>query len=119
MARRIAALLLIFAAAARGASPHLGGIDPPGVQCGVDTDVLLTGDHLQDARGLLIYSPGITVLSMTAVDNGKVRATLRVAGDSPLGEHEVRIWTATGVSDMLPLYVDSFRTWRARDRIIV
>ena len=85
MSRRIAALLLIAASAARAASPHLANIDPPGVKCGADTEVTITGDHLEDAQGLLIYTPGIQVLSMTAVDAGKAKAWLRVAANSPLG----------------------------------
>jgi hypothetical protein len=108
MVPRIAALLLIAASAARAASPHLGNIDPPGVQCGVDTEVTITGDHLQDAQGLLIYSTGIQVLSMTAIDGGTAKAWLRVAADSPLGEHEVRLWTASGISELMPIYVGQF-----------
>jgi len=70
--------------------------------------VTITGDHLEDAQGLLIYTPGIQVLSMTAVDAGKAKAWLRVAANSPLGEHEVRLWTASGVSELMPLYVGQF-----------
>jgi hypothetical protein len=108
MSRRIAALLVIIGSAARAASPHLANIDPPGVQCGTDAEVTITGDHLQDAQGLLIYTPGIQVLSMTPVDAGKAKAWLRVAPDSPLGEHEVRLWTASGISELMPLYVGQF-----------
>jgi hypothetical protein len=108
MVRRIAALLLLFGGVLRAASPQLAGIDPPGVQRGADTDVIISGQRLQDARGLLVYAPGIQVLSIQALDQGKVRARLRVAADSPLGEHEVRVWTTSGLSEMLPFYVGPF-----------
>jgi hypothetical protein len=108
---RIAALLLLLAGVARvahAASPHLGAIDPPGVQAGADTDVTISGQHLQDAQGLLFYTPGIQVLSWQPVDQGKVHARLRVAPDCPLGDHEVRVWTSTGISEMRPFYVGPF-----------
>ena len=108
MVQRIAALLLILCGAARAASPHLDNILPPGIQRGADTDVVITGSRLSDARGLLIYAPGIQVLSMQPVNDGKVLARLRAAPDCPLGEHEVRLWTASGLSEMLPLYAGPF-----------
>jgi hypothetical protein len=108
MRRRIAAFLLLFAATARAASPHFAAIDPPGIQRGADSDVTISGQHLQDALGLLFYVPGIQILSWKPVDQGRVLARLRVAADSPLGEHEVRVWTATGLSELRPLYVGPF-----------
>jgi len=108
MFQRIAALLLMLGCAARAATPHLGGIDPTGIQRGADTDVTITGDRLQDARGILFYSPGIDVVSLNADAGGKVRAQLHAAPDCPLGEHDLRIWTATGISELMPLYVGPF-----------
>ncbi len=92
----------------RAASPQLAGFDPPGIQRGADTDVFISGQRLDDARGLLVYTPGIQVLSVQPVNPGRLRVRLRAAPDSPLGEHEVRVWTATGISEMLPLYVGPF-----------
>jgi hypothetical protein len=107
MAPRIAALLLLLAGSVHAASPHLAGIDPPGIQRGADTDVTITGDRIQDARGILFYTPGIDLVSMSAT-NGRIRARLHVAPACPLGEHELRLWTATGISELLPLYVSPF-----------
>jgi hypothetical protein len=108
MIRRIAAVLFMVAGAVRAASPHIGAIDPPGVQRGTDTDIAVTGGRLQDARGLLFYSPGIQVFSFHPVDGGRVRARLRVAPDCALGEHDVRLWTESGISELVPLYVGPF-----------
>src|SRR5271166_6721147 len=99
MCRRIAALLFLFCVTAHAGSPHFTAIDPPGIQRGVDTDVTITGQHLLDAQGLLSYNPGIAVISWKPVDQGKVLARLRVAPDSPLGEHDLRVWTSTGISE--------------------
>jgi hypothetical protein len=109
MSKRIAALVwLIGAMVARGASPHFAAIDPPGIQRGVDSDVTISGQHLLDAQGLLFYNPGIQILSWKAIDQGKVLARLRVLPDSPLGEHEMRVWTSTGISELRPLYVGPY-----------
>jgi hypothetical protein len=108
MFRRIVALLFLVAGVAHAGSPHFTAIDPPGLQRGADSDVTISGEHLQDAQGLLVYSPGIQILSWKAVDQGKVQARLRVLPDCPLGEHEVRVWTQTGISEMRPLYVGPF-----------
>jgi hypothetical protein len=104
----VALVLLLLAGTLRAASPHLSDINPPGVQRGADTDVVISGDRLQDARGILFYNPGIQVLSVQADNGNRVRARLHVAPDCPLGEHEVRVWTATGISELLPLYVGPF-----------
>ena len=108
MFRRIAALLLIVGGAVHAASPHLGDIEPPGIQRGADTDVVITGQHLKDAMGLLSYTAGIDVVTWQVVNDGKVIARLRVDQSSPMGEHDVRVWTATGISEILPLYVGPF-----------
>lgn len=68
----------------------------------------ISGQHLQDAQGLLFYNPGVQVVSWKPVDQGRVAATLRAAPDCPLGEHEVRVWTSTGISELRPIYVGPF-----------
>ncbi|HEX4083584.1 MAG TPA: PPC domain-containing protein [Chthoniobacteraceae bacterium] len=104
----VAALWIGLCAVARAASPHLDSIDPPGIQRGVDTEVVFSGDRLQDARGILYYSPGIETASLQVDGGGRVHAKLRAAPDCPLGEHEVRVWTAGGISDLMPLYVSPY-----------
>ena len=105
---RIHALFLFLCAYARAASPHLSDISPPGVQRGADTDVVISGDHIEDARGLLFYNSGVQLLSLQSGSNGRFQARLRAAPDCPLGEHELRLWTASGISELLPLYVSPF-----------
>jgi hypothetical protein len=109
MARFFALLPMagVLARVACAASPHLANIDPPGIQRGADTDVVVTGDRLQDGQGMLFYTPGITVTAMKA-DGGKLDVRLHAAPDCPLGEHDVRVWTATGISELIPLYVGPF-----------
>jgi hypothetical protein len=103
-----AVLLLVVGGVVQAASPHVSQIDPPGVQRGVETEITISGERLKDARGLLFYSPGMEVLSLQADDAGKVRARLRAAPDCPLGEHDVRLWTDSGISELIPLYAGPF-----------
>jgi len=103
----------LFACAApfaRAASPAITGIDPPGGQRGSEMEVTFTGDRLQDAKGLLFYSKGIEVTSLQAVDDKTSKAKLKIAPDCPLGENQVRIWTATGISELHMFYVGPFPT---------
>ena len=107
MRQRIAALFLVLSGTVRAASPHLAGLDPAGIQRGADTDVTITGDRLQDAKGVLFYSPGIEVVSLKA-EGGKVQVKLHAAADCALGEHDMRVWTATGITELTRLFVGPF-----------
>jgi hypothetical protein len=108
MIPRIAAFVYLIAAAAQAATPHLAYIDPAGLQRGVDNDITISGDRIDDARGLLFYASGIQVLSVQPGPGGHVHARLHVAADCPLGEHDFRVWTASGISELLPLYVTPY-----------
>ncbi|MCE9525484.1 MAG: PPC domain-containing protein [Planctomycetales bacterium] len=99
----VALAAIAFSFAVRPAvavEPSLGGIAPYGVQRGVETEVLFQGGRLQDAKELLFYSPGIAVASLEAVNDGTVKAKLKVAADCRLGIHAVRVRTLTGVSNL-------------------
>ena len=104
----VATLWFGLCCAVRAASPHLDSINPPGIQRGADTDVSFNGDRLQDARGILYYSPGIETVSVQVDNGGHLHAKLRAAADCPLGEHEVRVWTSGGISELMPLYVSPY-----------
>ena len=99
---------LALAAACRGASPHLASIDPPGVQRGAEGEITLSGERLEDAKGLLFYEGGIGVTALQPMPGGKVKAKLQVAADCALGEHDLRVWTATGLSELMPLMVGPY-----------
>jgi hypothetical protein len=108
MIQRIAALVLLIGGVVRAASPSLTDIEPAGLPRGADADVAFLGQRLDDVRGLLAYQPGIALLFLKANQPGRVTARLRVAPDCPLGEHDFRVWTATGLSELMPLFIDPF-----------
>jgi hypothetical protein len=99
------ALLLAAGGPARAASPVLNGVSPRGAQRGTEVVFTFSGGRLADAREVLFYTPGFTVAKLTPVNDGNVQATVKVAADCRLGEHAVRLRTATGVSELRTLWV--------------
>jgi len=84
-------------------------ISPPGGQRGSEVELTISGQRLADAKGLLFYAPGIEVAAIEPAGDGKVvKAKVRIAPDCALGKHEVRLWTATGISDLMLFYVGPF-----------
>lgn len=92
------------------ASPVLSNVLPRGCQRGVETEVLLNGQRLEDAQELMIYEPGIEVTEFAVVNGGQVKAKLKVAADCGLGTKHVRIRTASGLSDLRTFRVGALAT---------
>jgi hypothetical protein len=102
------ALLVTMLAAtlAEAANPAFGGSSPLGVQRGAETEVVFTGARLADAQELMFFEPGITVASLEpAADSNSVKAKLVVAPDCRLGLHQLRIRTATGITNLRTISV--------------
>src|SRR3954466_391495 len=93
-------LLALSATGVQAASPALAAIRPLGGQRGTEVVVNLTGQRLADAQEVLFYQPGITVTAFKAVNDGQVTATFKIAPDAPLGLHDFRVRTATGISSL-------------------
>ncbi|HXG48991.1 MAG TPA: PPC domain-containing protein [Methylomirabilota bacterium] len=92
---------------ASATEPRLTNILPPGGQRGTELEVRFTGQRLQDTQEVIFYQPGIEVVAMD-VGTNRVKATLRLAPDCPLGEHLLRLRTATGVSEVRTFWVGPF-----------
>jgi len=91
--------------AAQAASPNLAGITPRGGQRGTDMVLSFNGARLSDAKEILFYYPGITVTKLEVVNDTQVKATVKIASDCRLGEHAMRLRTATGTSKLRTFYV--------------
>jgi hypothetical protein len=89
---------------AHAVAPRLTNILPPGAQRGTEVEVRFTGQRLDDTKEVVFYTPGISIVSMKAGTN-RVKATLRVAPDCRLGEHQMRLRTATGVSEVRTFWI--------------
>jgi len=78
-------------------APQLTTTSPSGLQRGTEAELKFNGTRLADAKELLLYEPGIKVLELKEAKDNQVIARLKVEADCQLGEHKVRIRTATGV----------------------
>ncbi len=102
----LAAALAIFGACslssdARAASPALGSINPTGGQRGTDVEAVFGGSRLKDAQSLLFYYPGISLKKIEPINDNSFKAILAIAPDCRLGNHAVRVRTASGISELM------------------
>jgi hypothetical protein len=93
------ALAALLASTLHAASPALSRLNPPAAQKGTETEITLEGARLSDAREILFYDSSITVTKLTPVDDTHVKATFKIP-DTALGEHTLRLRTATGISEL-------------------
>src|SRR5215207_1363071 len=120
MNRRTASKLLTVAASlalaasswsAVAADAGLSRILPRGGQRGTELEVTFAGKNLKDAQEVLFFQPGITVKEIKpGTDGASFKATLAIAPDAKLGEHAIRVRTATGMSDLRTFFVGPFAT---------
>lgn len=110
--RRLASLcfltlcsLCLCGVSSYAASPSLGNITPRGGQRGTEMGLLFNGARLSDAQEIFIYYPGITVAKLEVVNDNQVKVTVKIAPDCRLGEHAMRVRTASGISELRTLYV--------------
>ena len=89
-------VLCVLCGKSFSASPSVGGIAPRGAQRGTDAVFLFNGARLSDAQELLFYSPGLTTVKLEVVNDAQVKVAVKIAPDCRLGEHAVRVRTATG-----------------------
>lgn len=95
----------LFGARADAASPVLGGVSPRGGQRGAEHVVVFSGARLKDAQEVLFFAPGFTVTKLEAIGETQVKATVKIAADCRLGEHAVRVRTASGLSELRTFWV--------------
>ncbi len=109
--RAFAALMVLVAATmASAAQPRFTQPIPHGVQRGTEVELTLHGSNLEDAEELLLYDPGMEVISFSHPEDERqkgrqIKVQLKVAEDCPLGSQRMRIRTRTGISDLQNLYV--------------
>jgi hypothetical protein len=101
--------LLLAVPAAYSATPSLGAIRPIGGQRGTEMDVTLSGERLGDALEIIYYQRGISTVSIKKVDNNNVTAKIKIAPDCPLGLHDLRVRTASGVSELKTFSVGALK----------
>src|SRR3954464_6657194 len=96
--------IFLIGSIAQAASPSLTRINPPAAQKGTEAEITLEGQRLSDAKEILFYDSSIAVTKLTPVDDTHVKATLKIP-DNALGEHTLRLRTATGISELRTFHV--------------
>src|ERR1039458_124702 len=101
-------ILLYAAASACAVAPHLASITPTGGQRGNELELSFHGERLQDAVEIIAYEPGLEVRRLNLVTNQLVKATMKLSPECGLGEHHLRLRTATGLSELRTFFVGAF-----------
>ena len=111
MRRCLATLVFLFliSPSIQAASPALSAIRPVGGQRGTELEITLSGARLGDAQEIIYYQPGITTVSLKKLDDNSVRAKIKIAPDCLLGLHDVRLRTATGISELRTFSVGALK----------
>lgn len=99
----------LLATVAPAATPSLSAIRPVGGQRGTEIEVTLSGARLGDAKEILFYQPGITTVSLTKIDDNSVKAKFKIASDATLGLYDLRVRTATGISELRTFSVGALK----------
>ena len=89
----------------RASSPTLSNILPRGGQRGTEAVLFFNGARLADAKEILLYYPGLAVTKLVVVNDSQVKVTVKIAPDCRLGEHALRVRTASGISELQSFYV--------------
>ena len=97
--------MLLTAGIASAATPVLTNLRPQGIQRGTEMEVVLNGARFTDAKELLFYGPGVTVVDFKVVNDAQVKVKLKAAPDCRLGEHAVRLVAASGLTELRTFYV--------------
>ncbi|MFO0828331.1 MAG: PPC domain-containing protein [Phycisphaerales bacterium] len=86
-------------------SPELRSVLPTGGQRGTTVKLALVGERLAGAQELLFYGAGIGAANVANVDEKTVTAEVTIAGDCGLGEHPLRLRTASGITELTTFWV--------------
>ncbi|MFP6854758.1 MAG: PPC domain-containing protein, partial [Opitutales bacterium] len=104
----IFALALFLTETLHAATPTLLNVMPRGGQKGSQLDVTITGSYLSDTEEIFFHTKGIEVEKISPLNDRSIKATLNIAANAKLGQHEMRVRTASGVSTMKTFWVGPF-----------
>src|ERR1043166_7084958 len=101
-------LFCFLATNARAVSPHITSLLPTGGQRATELELTFTGERLQDTEEVICFEPGIAVSKLRLVTNQTVVAQVKITPQCSLGEHHLRLRTATGFSELQTFVVGPF-----------
>jgi hypothetical protein len=115
--KSVAALLsfLLPAFSLWAGSPLVTRVTPAAGQRGTETEIVLAGSRLVDARTLLFNGPGIECVGISDAKTGSFKAKLKIAPDARIGEHIFRAITNSGIADTRLFYVTPYPVQKEAD----
>jgi hypothetical protein len=102
-------ILLATASFTFGTEPLIDSLLPRGGQRGTDQIVFFKGKRLTDTTSFLFYKPGLSVTDIQQTNGKNVQVRFQIAPDASLGQHEVRLCTDKGISNLVTFWVGSFK----------
>ncbi len=90
------------------ASPRLNSTTPPGAQRGTETALTLSGARLDATAEIVFIGSGIKLVKIDSAKTNSIKATIRIDKDCQLGEHQLRVRTAGGVSELRTFWVGAY-----------
>src|SRR6266581_3876416 len=114
MLRRVVLFFAFLAATPAWCEPlhMLEYVLPRGGTRGTTVEVTLHGQYLNEPREVFFYGSGIKASAIRpgAKPAEEVKVRFDIAPDCPLGEHVLRLRTATGLSEAVTFWVSRFPT---------
>lgn len=104
----VIALLAVGTLALPAAIPRFSSTTPPGGQRGQEMTVTLYGARFDSSAEIVFSDPGLKVAKMEAVKTNSLKATILISKDCELGEHQLRVRTAGGVSELRTFWVGAY-----------
>jgi len=101
-------LFVMLTTGAFATAPRLASVLPTGAQRGAEIQLSFNGERLQDTEAVIGYEPGVEVRRLNLITNNLVRATAKIAPDCRLGEHHLRLRTASGLTELRTFFVGPF-----------
>jgi hypothetical protein len=105
---RVAIALLLTSFPVLASSPTLGTLLPRGAQRGTEAEVHVYGARIGDVAELVFYDSTIAVNSVETVDDNHLKTILVIPADARLGEHQLRVRTKSGESELKTFFVGPF-----------
>lgn len=88
-----------------------------GVKPGATTTLTLFGTNLTDPTGLLVDPPLLAAIASDnkSADGERIRISVTVPPDAPIGLYPLRVTTAAGISNVRPVIVDNLPEFTETD----
>jgi hypothetical protein len=111
----ILASSILPAVCAWAGSPSVNQITPAAGLRGTETEIVLSGGSLADARTLLFNEAGVECIGVSEAKGNSFKAKLKIAPDARVGEYVFRPVTNSGIGDVRLFYVSPFPVQKEAD----